>query len=182
MACFTEMSPSIAGCRGLVALLILWLGVTGPLPAAPGILVIAHDKVLAEALDRAALARIYRRWQRIDEAGRPLVPVNLPATTPLRRAFSQVLFGQPPEAMADFWDEQYFQGVSPPTVQTSPAALLRFVQRTPGALGYLPDCLDPRGVVVAMRLAWPSGVNPAGVCAEPPSCREEDAQGNQCFR
>ncbi len=150
-------------------LAVLLMGISGgALAAAPGIAVVVHDPALAAGLDRASLARIYRRWQRIDTAGRPLVPVNLPADAPLRRAFTQALFRQSPEDMRGFWDERYFQGVSPPTVLASPEAVERFVRRTPGALGYLPDCRTPPDLVVALRLRWPraAGIDPFGLCQE----------------
>jgi DNA-binding transcriptional LysR family regulator len=42
--------------------------------------------------------------------------------------------------MEDYWNQQYFQGVLPPHVLASEAAMQRFVAQTPQAIGYLPYC------------------------------------------
>ena len=42
--------------------------------------------------------------------------------------------------MEDYWNQLYFQGVLPPYVVASEEAVLRFVARTPHAIGYLDAC------------------------------------------
>jgi hypothetical protein len=65
------------------------------------------------------------------------IPLNLPSTHELRRAFSISLFKKLPEEQESYWNEQYFQGLTPPQVLASEEAVLRFVAITPGALGYV---------------------------------------------
>lgn len=108
-------------------------------------------------MSRDTLADIYRRKIRLDEDGEAWVPVNLPATDPLRRSFSVLLFDREPEAMEEYWNAQYFHGVSPPFVLASVEAVLRFVAKTPGAIGYVADCQVDARVRVVLRLPVPPG-------------------------
>lgn len=103
-------------------------------------------------LDLPALANIFRRTRMRDEHGNSIIPVNLPVTDPARRAFSAAVFAAPPESMQRYWNEQYFRGVSPPYVLASPAAVVRFVISTPGAVGYVPDCGVETGLQVLLYL------------------------------
>ncbi len=119
------------------------------------------------AVSHDELTQIYRRRQRIDAWGRRVVPVNLPAQDPVRLAFSQLVYGRLPEELADYWNEQYFHGVEPPHVVESAEAMRRFVQATPGAIGYLPACMvDARVEVLALLTAPPAS-------PPPETCREE---------
>ncbi|RMG29956.1 MAG: hypothetical protein D6721_04755 [Gammaproteobacteria bacterium] len=115
------------------------------------------------------LARIFRRRQRITASGGPLVPVNLPVKHPLRRLLSRKLFHRDPEGMRAFWDRQYFHGILPPPVLGSQEAVLRFVQRTPGALGYVARCrVDSRvRVLMVLPLTGLSDRDYARLCRRP---------------
>ena len=129
--------------------------VTGPVP--PNL-----------TLDREALRDIFLKRVVIDNAGSKLVPLNLPADDPLRAAFSQALLGKPPDALQRYWNERYFQGVSPPYVVRSEEAVLRFIAETPGALGYIAACrLDKRARVI-VELPVPPGLaaQVAALCRE----------------
>jgi ABC-type phosphate transport system substrate-binding protein len=46
----------------------------------------------------------------------------------------------------------YFHGVQPPYVLASDEAVIRFVVSTPGAIGYVSNCLADRRVTVVARL------------------------------
>ncbi|RME34186.1 MAG: hypothetical protein D6786_05625 [Gammaproteobacteria bacterium] len=123
---------------------------------------IVHPALDGIPPDPRVLARLYRREQRISDKGNPVIPVNLPAGDPLRLAFSLTLFGQPPEAMRDYWDQMYFHGISPPKVLGSQEAVLRFVAGTPGAIGYVADCRVGDGVRVLLRLQLPDATSLPG--------------------
>ncbi len=94
----------------------------------------------ADRFDARELALVFRRKKLFADDGERLTPVNLPADHPLRRRFSRSVLGQSPEALESYWNQQYFQGVLPPHVVESEAAMLRFVQATPHAVGYLHAC------------------------------------------
>jgi len=114
--------------------------------------VVGHDDP-REHMDRAVLARIYRRQTRLSRTRKPISPVNLPASHPLRRAFSKSLFGRWPKEMSGFWTRSYFQGISPPYVLQSQEAVLRFVSHTPGAIGYVAECRIDGRVKTLLRIA-----------------------------
>jgi hypothetical protein len=84
-----------------------------------------------------SLKLIYQRKVLVDDAGRRWVPVNLGFSDPLRRAFSLALFEELPEEQEEYWNNQYFHGITPPQVLASEEAVLRFVALTPGAVGYV---------------------------------------------
>ncbi len=98
------------------------------------------------------LARVYRRQYLLGRDGQRLHPVNLPPEHPLRIAVSRKLYGRDPVAMARFWSEQYFNGISPPHVVDSQEAMLRFIANTPGAIGYIVECKVDKRVRVVLRL------------------------------
>ena len=99
--------------------------------AAPG-----HGKNLR----KDDLALIYKRKKQFWADGSKVQPVNLPASSPLRREFSQAVLGASPEELEKYWNDMYFHGISPPYVLSSEEAVLRFVAETPGAIGYVPYC------------------------------------------
>jgi hypothetical protein len=129
--------------------------VTGPIP--PNL-----------TLDREALRDIFLKRVVIDRSGHKLVPLNLPADDPLRAAFSEALLGKPPDALQRFWNERYFQGVSPPYVVRSEEAMLRFIAETPGALGYIAACRVDKRAHVIVELPAPPGLaaQVAALCGE----------------
>jgi ABC-type phosphate transport system substrate-binding protein len=111
-------------------------------------------------LDVDELALIYRRKKLFWSEGVRVTPINLEANDPLRQLFSQRVLRISPEAMQRYWNDMYFNGVSPPHVLASAEAVLRFVAQTPGAVGYVAYCdADPR-VHVALVLT------PAGPVSE----------------
>ena len=87
--------------------------------------------------DAETLSLIFKRRKLYAEDGGRLQPVNLPADSSLRRRFSRAILRQSPEAQEEYWNQQYFQGVLPPHVLASEAAVLRFVSETPHSVGYL---------------------------------------------
>ncbi len=112
------------------------------------------------------LQRIYLRKTLIGPDGIPWRPLNLPADHPLRRFFSHRVLRRDPEALAEYWNERYFQGVLPPYVVASETAVLRYVATTPGAIGYLHAChLDDDSVRVVAVFELPS--RHAGDCLRP---------------
>jgi len=146
----------------LAAPLLLCLAVlAGPVAAAPALVVVANPLLAQPPARRADLARVFRRRQRITADGKALVPVNLPAAHPLRQAFTELLYHRSPLAMRDYWDEQYFHGISPPVVVGSQEAVLRFVHQTPGAIGYVAACRVDARVRVVLKLPLPATLRDA---------------------
>jgi hypothetical protein len=145
-------------------LLALWLA-AAPLPAAragDALAVVAAADSGLSALPLDAVKLIYARKSQVDGQGRRWVPVNLPAADPLRRTFSLTLFAALPEEQEDYWNIQYFHGISPPEVLASEEAVLRFVAATPGAVGYVrAGRVDARvKVLLVLHVPGPDGKRP----------------------
>lgn len=117
-----------------------------------GVAVIMAADAAPGRWNQAALAQVFRQKKRFDDHGQRLYGVNLPATHPLRRAFSQQVLGHSPEDMDDYWRDMYFHGILPPYVLASEEAVIRFVAATPGAIGYVSACLADRRVSVIFHL------------------------------
>ena len=140
------------------------------LPAAAAPVQIAVISAPAQprlSFDRDMLRNIYLKRIFVDANGAKLTPVNLPPDSPLRDAFSHLVLRMPEARMQDYWDKQYFQGVSPPYVLGSDEAVMSFVSATPGAIGYVASCHVNATVHVLMLLPWPAQTAlPAGLCPE----------------
>jgi len=134
------------------ALLALALAVPDAWAAERSFAVIAAAGVAEQRLTRESISLIFKRKQTYWENGTRIQPVNLPPAHPLRRAFSQSILGQLPEAMGDYWREMYFHGVLPPHVLASEEAVILFVSSTPGALGYVSTCIPEHGVNVVLMV------------------------------
>ncbi len=117
------------------------------------IAVIAPASYTGKAPDTADLGLIYRRKKLLWADGLRIQPTNLPADHALRRQFSQLVLGKTPEALASYWNNLYYHGISPPRVFASEEAVLRFVAETPGAIGYVQGCKADNRVKILMWIA-----------------------------
>jgi ABC-type phosphate transport system substrate-binding protein len=118
----------------------------------PIAVIVAPDH--AKSLKKDDLALLFKRKKLFWVDGTKAQPANLPATHPLRRAFSQAVLGHTPEELEKYWNDLYFHGISPPHVLASEEAVLRFIAETPGAIGYVPFCsADSRVAVVLVITA-----------------------------
>jgi hypothetical protein len=132
----------------LVRLLILLLLLASP-ALADEILVVTGLQVEVKDMSMKRVENIFLKKTLVNQQGIRWIPLNLNPDHPLRQAFSQTLFKQRPEDMEAYWNDQYFQGITPPYVVTSEEAMLRFITSTLGAIGYILPChLDSRVQVV----------------------------------
>jgi ABC-type phosphate transport system substrate-binding protein len=107
------------------------------------IAVVVNTDVPNDSLTTGTVRRIFLRRQRFWRDGTLVAPVNLPATSPVRDAFSRIVLGRAPRDMAEFWNDAYFHGIQPPPVLDSQRAVLLYVARTPGAVGYVDAAFLP---------------------------------------
>ena len=117
--------------------------------ALPGVCVVAHVSADTPDPDLETVRRLFLIRQRFWPDGSAAHPVNLPASADVREAFSLAVFGQPVRDMAAYWNERYFHGTRPPPTLASEAAVLLFLERTPGGVGYVSE---------AAAAALPAGV------------------------
>ncbi len=113
--------------------------------------VVGHNLTPSDPISSTLVLGIFAKKRLFWSDHSAIVPVNLGASHPLRRAFSLSVFKKTPEQLQDYWNDQYFHGVLPPPVLGSEEAVLRFVASTPGAVGYVSSCsVDKRVDVVAL--------------------------------
>ena len=116
---------------------LILIGFMSPSTADKSLAVIIQPGSEMDLIPLETLKLVYLRKLMLDSNGIRWVPLNLPASHELRQAFSLALFKKRPDELESYWNEQYFQGVTPPQVLASEEAVLRFVAMTPGAIGYV---------------------------------------------
>ncbi|MDB5393491.1 MAG: hypothetical protein JWM91_997 [Rhodospirillales bacterium] len=80
--------------------------------------------------------------------GAHIVPVNREIASEVRTDFTAAVLQQDTTSLAAYWNAMHFQGKLPPVVQESELAMLAFVQRVPGAVGYISADTPAVGVKV----------------------------------
>lgn len=84
------------------------------------------------------LRDLYLRRRRFWPDGTRAVPINLPADNPVRQRFSTLVLGRGVQDLLSYWDARYYEGITPPTVLPSAAAVRAYLATEPGAVAYLP--------------------------------------------
>jgi len=143
---------------GLMMPLCTAAGTGGNEPAMLAVIVARNQAVRSLSISEASL--IFWRKKLYWADGKRMLPLNLPTDHPLRRHFSQVVLGSLPETQTEYWNGLYFQGTSPPHVVASQEAMLRFVEETPGAIGYIDACKVDSRVKVVLWLDESGIANP----------------------
>jgi ABC-type phosphate transport system substrate-binding protein len=106
-----------------------------PATADDGVVVITHAPL--RGLDAEQLRRIYT-GRVVELDGQMLHPVQLAGGQPLRRRFHASVLQQSEDEYLAYWTVRRYIGKgTPPPELASSAELLAYVQRTPGAIGYL---------------------------------------------
>lgn len=135
--------------RLLFAALLAWAALLSRAAGAEALLVIANSSVQVPApmkLDKLAAIYLLRITTWPD--GRRIVPVNREALSTARKKFASEVLGEDNASLAVYWSEMHYKGKQPPVVQESEQSMLAFVQRVPGAIGYISASTAPDGVHV----------------------------------
>lgn len=114
------------------------LGARAEEAAAPAIAVIVGQKSFLTQISMDDLRELYLRRRRLWPDGRRAITINLPADHPVRERFSRTILGRSTQDLVAYWDARYFEGITPPTVLTSPAAVRAYLAVEPAAIGYVP--------------------------------------------
>lgn len=140
--------------RLLISLLLAALGPAAvqAAPDEPALAIVMASGATPPRLGREQVGQIFKHRKRYWDDGSRIQAVNLPASHPLRRSFTQQIYGRNPEELEDYWRDQYFHGVLPPFVLGSEEAVIRLVASTPGAIGYISVCNVDHRVSVLLRL------------------------------
>ena len=138
----------------IATMLSLLLGGTalGQRTSAP-YLVVVHPSNPARSVSRDFLADAFlkkvTRWPN----GENIRPVDLRAQSPIRQRFTEEVIGRSLPAVRSYWQQIIFSGRGVPPIEfASEGALLRYVATHRGAVGYVSDAADTRGVeVISIR-------------------------------
>ena len=91
------------------------------------------------------LSAVYMRKTRSWPDGSQIVPVELPAASRTREAFSRAVHGKSVAFVTRYWHRLIFSGRGiPPIEMASDAAVIEFVRANRGAIGYI-DRQTPAG-------------------------------------
>lgn len=136
----TILACSLFACQGLIGL--AWAGDAD-------VLVIANTSV--PSLDAATVYRLYT-GRAIEVGGNPVTVVNAEAGSPLRERFLHRYLQQDDEKYRAYWTVRRHigKGVPPKEIKSS-AELIDYVQRTPGAIGYIEASELRPGVKVVLK-------------------------------
>lgn len=118
-------------------LLGLWLPALAFAQRAPRLAVIVSARTTVDSLELTEVRRIFLARQQSWKDGARVHPVNLPASSELRETFSREVLGRSTRSLAGYWNDLYFHGTQPPPVLDSERAVLLYVERTEGAIGYV---------------------------------------------
>lgn len=105
-----------------------------------------RDELSAELVAEAFLKKT-TRWSN----GESMRPVDLPADSGVRRRFSEGVLKRSVAAVRSYWQQRIFTGrdVPPPELE-SEEAVVRYVAKYPGAIGYVAGSVPVDGVKVVL--------------------------------
>jgi ABC-type phosphate transport system substrate-binding protein len=131
-----------AACLGLTAR-------PGASEAGRAFLVIVNPDNPISSIDRDFLRDAYLKKTAEWGDGTTIHPVDLSPQFPTRARFVHDVLRKTPAQLRTYWNQQIFSGKAvPPPQARSTASVIDYVRATPGAIGYLPPDVDPRGAKV----------------------------------
>lgn len=109
-----------------------------PAAAQTGFVVIVNESNPLQDLSRQQLADIFMRRMTTWPGGGSIHPVDLPAVSETRDAFSRAVHGRPAAAVASYWGQQVFAGRAvPPPQRPTDRAVVEFVRGDAASIGYV---------------------------------------------
>ena len=109
--------------------------------------VIVHGSNVLDALAPDEVSKLFLRKTRQWPDGLAVAPVDLPAASAIREAFSEAIHGRSASKIESYWRQQLFGGEAvPPAELESDAAVIEFVGSEPGAIGYVSAGASLQGV------------------------------------
>ena len=149
--------------KALVAAVLVGLFVLGALATRPvsadtrlgatSLRLIVHPENPIAAVDRRFVADVFLKKTTRWSADQVIRPVDLEPESPVRRLFSDQVLKRSVDAVRSYWQQQVFsgRGVPPPELEDE-GQIVKFVLRTPGAIGYVSGNADVQGArVVQVR-------------------------------
>jgi ABC-type phosphate transport system substrate-binding protein len=114
-----------------------------------GVVVIGHSGL--ERMDPATVQRIYT-GRVVELGGVAVKPINVSAGSPTRQRFLQVFLNQDDENYIAYWTVRRYIGKGvPPKEVANASEVIRYVQSTPGAIGYIDESSVTPGLNILLR-------------------------------
>src|SRR5262249_46399861 len=104
--------------------------------ATPAIAVIVGQESALTRISVDDLRELSPRRRRVWPDGHRAIPINLPPDHPLRERFSRLVLGRSTQELVSYWNARYFEGITPPPVLSSPAAIRAYLAVEPAAIAY----------------------------------------------
>jgi ABC-type phosphate transport system substrate-binding protein len=134
---------------GLSFALFVVLATALPAGAESGYRVIVNVANPVTALERRYLADLFLKKATRWPSGGAVRPADQTAESAVRRRFCDEVIGRPLEAVRSYWQQQVFSGRDvPPPELDGDEEVVRYVQKHPGAIGYVSLAADVRSVRV----------------------------------
>ena len=134
--------------RCLIPLLAIWT-ISTSLMAEEALVVIGHSSL--QKTDLATVQRLYS-GRIISLNQQSAMPLNLLPGDPVRQQFLASVLGQTEEQYTGYWLVRRYVGKgAPPHEVASPEDIIRIIESTPGALGYVPLSKAPPWANVIFR-------------------------------
>lgn len=100
--------------------------------------IIVHPSNAARAVDKGFLADAFLKKVTRWPSGETIRPLDQRPDTAVRRSFSQGILKRTVAAVRSYWQQRIFSGRDvPPPELDSDASVIAYVERTPGAVGYV---------------------------------------------
>ena len=134
----------------LLAVAVLLAALSLPVGAAePAFKIIVSSGSSASSLTKQQASDFFLKKVTKWSDGTIVTPVDLPANSAVREAFSKAIHGRSAAAIASYWQQQFFSGrETPPAEKANDAAVLAFVKDNANAIGYVSGEAAVTGVKV----------------------------------
>jgi ABC-type phosphate transport system substrate-binding protein len=112
-------------------------------------LVIVHPSSSISSISTEDLSKLFLKKKFKWPDGTGARPVDLPATSEIRKAFSKSVHGKGANTIEASWQRKIFTGRAvPPPKKASSADVVFYVRDHPGAVGYIHPSTTPEGCKV----------------------------------
>jgi ABC-type phosphate transport system substrate-binding protein len=100
--------------------------------------VVVHVTNPVARLTREQASQIFLRKVTLWDSRKPVLPVDQPTDSPVRRAFTKQVHRRTIASVQTYWQQQTFagQGVAPPE-RASDGDVLNYIRRFPNGIGYV---------------------------------------------
>jgi len=114
-----------------------------------GFKIIVNQGTDITSLTKKQVSRLFLKKVKTWDDDLKVAPVDLPSTADVRGIFSKEIHGKSVSAVKAYWQQRVFSGRDvPPPEKESDASVVAFVRNNPGAIGYVSEDADVRGVKV----------------------------------